>query len=211
MEVWKDIEGYEGLYKISNYGNIVSVKNGKNKPLKHDVSNTTGQKKKTPYCRIMLYKNGKGKLFTIAKLVATHFLGVDNKYNITYKDGDSTNLRYDNLIVMKKYSIKDKFETTEVEYKGRKFKGLKEVAEYYKISLTALYSRIRRGWSLEQAIRTEVNTTIKNSGFFKYHDNFYTLTELAKISKVKRGTLKARIRVYKWSVEQAVDLPKLQH
>lgn len=24
-EIWKDIKGYEGLYKISNYGNIKSI------------------------------------------------------------------------------------------------------------------------------------------------------------------------------------------
>ena len=25
-EIWKDIEGYEGLYKISNYGEVWSVR-----------------------------------------------------------------------------------------------------------------------------------------------------------------------------------------
>ena len=25
MEIWKDIEGYEGLYQVSNYGNINSL------------------------------------------------------------------------------------------------------------------------------------------------------------------------------------------
>ena len=24
MEIWKDIQGYEGLYQISNYGNVKS-------------------------------------------------------------------------------------------------------------------------------------------------------------------------------------------
>lgn len=33
MEIWKDIEGYEG-YKISNYGNVKSLKFGKEKILK---------------------------------------------------------------------------------------------------------------------------------------------------------------------------------
>ena len=26
MEIWKDIKGYEGLYKISSYGRVISVK-----------------------------------------------------------------------------------------------------------------------------------------------------------------------------------------
>ena len=25
-EIWKDIEGYEGLYKVSSYGNVLSLK-----------------------------------------------------------------------------------------------------------------------------------------------------------------------------------------
>lgn len=25
MEIWKSIEGYEGLYEVSNFGNIKSV------------------------------------------------------------------------------------------------------------------------------------------------------------------------------------------
>lgn len=34
IEIWKDIINYEGHYKISNYGNVKSVKKGKNKILK---------------------------------------------------------------------------------------------------------------------------------------------------------------------------------
>jgi hypothetical protein len=26
IEIWKDIEGYEGLYQVSNFGNIKNVK-----------------------------------------------------------------------------------------------------------------------------------------------------------------------------------------
>jgi len=30
-EIWKDIKGYEGLYQISNFGNVKSVKKKNNK------------------------------------------------------------------------------------------------------------------------------------------------------------------------------------
>jgi len=26
MEIWKDIKGYEGVYQVSNYGNVRSLK-----------------------------------------------------------------------------------------------------------------------------------------------------------------------------------------
>jgi hypothetical protein len=29
MEIWKDIEGYEGLYQVSNEGRVRSLGNGK--------------------------------------------------------------------------------------------------------------------------------------------------------------------------------------
>ena len=29
MEVWKDVVGYEGLYRVSNKGNVVSLRTGK--------------------------------------------------------------------------------------------------------------------------------------------------------------------------------------
>lgn len=36
-EIWKDIEGYEGKYQVSNFGKILSLKT--NKILKHTKSN----------------------------------------------------------------------------------------------------------------------------------------------------------------------------
>ena len=212
MEIWKDIEDYEGLYKISNYGNVISVKNGRERPVKLDKSRKTGVKKKTPYYVVMLYKNGKSKKFPVAKLVGKHFLGVDEKYCITYKDGDSTNLHYDNLIPMTKYSLKEKYGSLkDIEYKDKVFTGLKELANYYEISLTALYSRLRRNWTLKEAVETAVNGKLNKSGYFKYNEKFYTLEQLSKKSGIKKCTLKARIRHFGWSVEQAVDTPKLQH
>ena len=38
-EIWKDVIGYDGRYKISNYGNLISIKNGKIKKLKGSISN----------------------------------------------------------------------------------------------------------------------------------------------------------------------------
>lgn len=40
-EIWKDIIGYEGLYQVSNFGNVRSFKNlnGIGKKLKEVMSN----------------------------------------------------------------------------------------------------------------------------------------------------------------------------
>ena len=65
LDFWKDIEGYEGLYQVSNTGQVKSVKSGK--ILKPD-------KRKEGYLQIGLYKEGKKKKFLIHRLVAAAFL-----------------------------------------------------------------------------------------------------------------------------------------
>ena len=39
IEDWKDIIGYEGLYQISNFGNVKTLKYNKSKLLKGAVNN----------------------------------------------------------------------------------------------------------------------------------------------------------------------------
>lgn len=95
MEEWKDIDGYEGLYQISNLGRVKSLKFGKEKILKP-------RKNKTGYLYIGLHKEGKFKLFLIHRLVAQVFIkNLDNLPQVNHKDEDklnniSTNLEWCN-------------------------------------------------------------------------------------------------------------------
>ena len=101
-EVWKDIEGYEGLYQVSTCGNIKSLaksrKNGngryyiqKEKLLKQSFT-TTGYKK------VELYKDGKRKSFKVHRLVAIAFIpNPDNKPEVNHIDGNKINNNIDNL------------------------------------------------------------------------------------------------------------------
>ena len=66
-EIWKDIEEYEGLYKISNTGKVKSLI--KNKILKPKVNN-----KNNGYILVNLYKDKISKNYYIHRLVAKHFL-----------------------------------------------------------------------------------------------------------------------------------------
>ncbi|MCM3273976.1 NUMOD4 domain-containing protein [Paenibacillus elgii] len=57
-EIWKDIYGYEGLYKVSNYGNVKSfnkTKAGKKLNPKYD---------KDGYREVVLSNNKKKKIHT---------------------------------------------------------------------------------------------------------------------------------------------------
>lgn len=63
-EIWKDVKGYEGLYKINNFG---IVKNSKKKIIK-------SQKNKSGYITIKLHNNGKRKKYMVHRLVAETFI-----------------------------------------------------------------------------------------------------------------------------------------
>ena len=89
MEEWKDITGYEGLYLVSNLGNIKSVKTGK---LKSKCDNGRG------YQVVNLYKNGKQKMHTVHRLVATAFIeNPENLPEVNHKDENKKNNSIENL------------------------------------------------------------------------------------------------------------------
>lgn len=88
-EIWKDIKGYEGLYKISNYGNVFSVK--RNKLLKTTIHHYG-------YVVISLNKNNAGRMFSVHRLVAEAFIpNPDNLPQVNHIDEDKTNNTVANL------------------------------------------------------------------------------------------------------------------
>ena len=93
-EIWKDIEGYADLYRISNYGNVYSFGNSKNvKP-----SKMKGWINKYGYRMVDLYKDKKCKHHFVSRLVAQHFIdNSENKKQVNHIDGDKLNNRVNNL------------------------------------------------------------------------------------------------------------------
>ena len=89
MENWKDIKGYEGLYQISDQGNVFSVRS--NKILKLGL-------KSGGYKKVNLSKNGLTKTYTIHRLVAEAFIPNPNNLPcINHKDERLSNNCVDNL------------------------------------------------------------------------------------------------------------------
>jgi hypothetical protein len=94
MEIWKDIEGYEGKYQVSSCGRVKSLnynKTGREQILE-PIKFSNG------YLLVCLYKNGKGKYKLIHRLVAEAF--IPNPKNLPYvnhKDENKENNRVDNL------------------------------------------------------------------------------------------------------------------
>lgn len=79
-EVWKTIKGYEGLYEVSNKGQVKSLKRvvcAKNstKPYVIDQKILKQAPNNQGYQTVCLSKNGKSKTFKVHALVALAFLG----------------------------------------------------------------------------------------------------------------------------------------
>lgn len=101
-EIWKDVKNYEGRYQVSNKGSVRSLnftketkggftQNSPSKILKQSV-NQKG------YKVVMLYKEKKGTLFQVHRLVASAFIENPNNLPvINHKDENPQNNTVENL------------------------------------------------------------------------------------------------------------------
>lgn len=133
-EKWKDISGYDGIYQISNKGNVKSIDRTIIQWCKHNkyIERLIKGKPLTAtdngygYLIVSLNKNNKRKNHYIHRLVAEHFIGkIDEGYVINHKDYDKYNNTADNLeIVTQKENIIHSIPN--MEGPNRRFKDYKK-------------------------------------------------------------------------------------
>lgn len=88
-EIWKDIKGYEGLYMISDYGRVYSIR-----------SNIYLAQSETEdgYLKVKLSRDGHKKTELVHRLVARHFIdNPDGLPQVNHLDEDRQNNHYLNL------------------------------------------------------------------------------------------------------------------
>ena len=101
-EIWKDILGFEGLYQISNYGNVKSCKRLVNaiygsQRFVNERLLSLG-KDKDGYLMAVLCQNGTKKTVKIHRLVADAFINkIDGKNLVNHIDLDKSNNIFSNL------------------------------------------------------------------------------------------------------------------
>lgn len=94
VEIWKDIQGYEGLYQVSNHGNIRSFQPKGNGSIPHGMK----LHEKRGYYQVGLRNNSKKKYFAVHRIVATAFIpNKDNLPCINHKDENKLNNHVENL------------------------------------------------------------------------------------------------------------------
>ena len=98
IEVFRDIPGYEGLYQVSNLGNVKSLGNGDNKNNVGKERMLKLQKDKDGYLTVFLSIHNYKRLHKVHRLVALAFLPNPNNYpQINHKDKNKSNNNVDNL------------------------------------------------------------------------------------------------------------------
>lgn len=94
-EIWKSIEGYEGMYEVSSIGKIKGIprKFRTNTKILKPLINI-----KNKYTYVQLSTGGKIKAVRVHRIVAMAFIpNTDNKPYVNHKDGNKSNNCLDNL------------------------------------------------------------------------------------------------------------------
>ena len=98
-EIWKDVAEYEGLYKVSNKGNIYSI--GRKDSRGHRRRGrmlSPGHNSHSGYPQVGLRKNGVLKMKYIHRLVAETFLpNPEGRPQVNHRDEDKVNNNVENL------------------------------------------------------------------------------------------------------------------
>ena len=93
-EEWRPVRDYEGLYEVSNFGRIRSLKFGKTKVLKPG-------KRRRGYLFVTFLKNSKKKHHSVHRLVFEAFNGkIPDGFEVNHIDENPSNNRLDNLNLM---------------------------------------------------------------------------------------------------------------
>jgi hypothetical protein len=165
-EIWKDIAGFEGLYQVSNLGNVkrlISERVFEERPIGRT-------KDKYGYIKRVLSKEGKIYFFTEHRLVAMTFIDNPlNKKTVNHKNGIKTDNSVENLEwCTNKENMKHAIETGLKDQKGIKHHKCKlteeQVLEIRKIG----FSETRMSLSKKYGIsRTNVLGIIRRK-FWKH-------------------------------------------
>ncbi len=92
MEEWREISGYEGLYQVSDYGNIKSFQKNPNGQITRSTISKVG------YSSIALYNNSVFKRFYVHRLVAKAFIPNPlNKPEVNHKNGVKSDNKKGNI------------------------------------------------------------------------------------------------------------------
>lgn len=179
-EVFLSVPGYEGLYEVSNLGNIKSLRSGK---LLKQSSDKVG------YKLVSLTKDGKSRSFSVHRLVAMAFLpNPENLPEVNHKDETHDNNCVENLEwCSKKYNrnygtYKERMSKTQKALGTRNNKSIsayskttnKFVKSYDSIQDAEKELKLSKG-TISKALTGKTKTS---AGYIWKYNKHYTMADL---------------------------------
>lgn len=178
-EIWKDVVGYEGLYKVSSYGDIISYQN---KVPRHIYQTTTN----CGYKQVSLHNNGHRKQIGVHVVVAMAFVdGYFEGAEVNHKDLNKTNNYYKNLEwVTRSGNQKHQFYSYHPDYTPNKCKCCgKEIKNKHSIYCSGCEKQRRReNW--------------KPKEYFEEKIKYYSLVQIGKELGITDNTVRKILRFY---------------
>lgn len=163
-EVWKDVKGFEGLYQVSNIGNVKRLA-GKYCPNERLIFRLVDR---DGYSRRTLCKDGKCKQMTEHRLVATAFIdNLNNKETVNHINGIKTDNRVENLEWNTQQENKEHaVRTGLMDIKGIKHHKCKLTEEQVREIREIGFSQTRMSLSKKYGVsRSHILRLIRNEGW----------------------------------------------
>lgn len=216
VEIWIDIEGFEGKYQVSNTGKVRSMNynnTGKIRELKQKLN-------KYGYYEVKLSKNNFTKNFLVSTLVGNHFLLNNNHELKIMHIGDTkkncvSNLKYayQSEILHKMYKRGSrkigKPSQNIITYKDKSYKKFSDIAKDYNIDTKNFSKRRNRGWTLDEI--TSIPVSKQNVGgkpyFYEYYGEKKTVYQISKITGVPSALINKRLS-RGWNIYEAAEIIK---
>ena len=205
-EIWKDIKGYEGKYQVSDKGNVRSLNynnTGQPRNLKQKIN-------RYGYNEVKLSKNNKTKNFLVSTLVAQAFLNKVNPDKEVMHIYDINDNSVDNL----KYGYRKigKPSKNFMSYNRKQYKKYSDLAREYNITPQRLIKRLKKGWSLDEAINIPVIRKERrlHKKLYKYNNKIMSVKQLSEFSGLSQSTISKRLD-RGWSIEEAIEIPNLRN
>ena len=159
-EIWKDIKGFEGLFQVSSFGRVKTLKRvvrytQRNQYGEFETSKTIQEKIQKPrktksgYLRVQLFD----KDFYVHRLVASAFIRpLKPKEEINHMDGNKANNHVDNLEIVSRVQNQNHAyhnglnelipPAISVEVNGKVYSSLGEASRSSGIPKSVLYQRL---------------------------------------------------------------------
>ena len=217
-EIWKDINGYEGKYQVSDKGNVRSLNfnnTGQPRNLKQKIN-------RYGYNEVKLSKNNKTKNFLVSTLVAQAFLNKVNPDKEVMHISDINDNSVDNLkygyrseILHQTYKRKRRIgkpSNNFMSYNGKQYKKYSDLARDCKITPRRLLKRLSAGWSLDEAINIPFEREERrlHKKLYKYNNKVMSIKQLSDFSGLSESTISKRLD-RGWSLEEAIEIPNLRN